>query len=166
MKFIVWKIQISGPNTNTNWALLTSLANEKKSLGSLLFFGKIQIYLNTIFKTNTNKNIFLAYIGQYEYKFDNLDWFLKIQTHIWINSTRNKLFACKYNCHKSTQIIIHMCHGILFLLLNFLCIQLNFQNLPTSMRTDVAPDAKLVSHLVKFSKRGVIYLRSKTHSRY
>ena len=29
----------------------------------------------------------MAYNGQYEYKFDNLDGYLKIQTQIWINST-------------------------------------------------------------------------------
>ena len=40
-------------------------------------------------------------------------------------------------------------------------IQLNVQKLQTSARTDAAPDARLFSHLVKFSKRGVILILSK-----
>ena len=60
----------------------------------------------------------LAYIGQYECKFDNLDWYFKIQTQIWINSTQNKLYAYKYKCYKSMQIIIHMCGNIWYILLD------------------------------------------------
>ena len=45
----------------------------------------------------------------------------------------------------------------------FICIQLNFQKLQTSARTDAAPDARLFSHLIKFSKRGVILILSKIH---
>ena len=56
-------------------------------------------------------------VGQYEYKFDNLDWYIKMQTQIWINSTLNKLYAYKYKCYKSMKIITHMCHNIWFLLL-------------------------------------------------
>ena len=60
----------------------------------------------------------LAYIGQYEYKFDNLDWYLEIQTQIWIYSTQNKLNAYKYKYYKSMQIIIHMCDNIWYILLD------------------------------------------------
>ena len=48
----------------------------------------------------------------------------------------------------------------------FLCIQVNCQKLQTSARRDVAPDANLFSHLVKFSKRGFIFTLSITHFRY
>ena len=47
------------------------------------------------------------------------------------------------------------------LLYCFICIQLNSQKLQTSARTDAAPDARLFSHLVRFSKRGVILILSK-----
>ena len=52
------------------------------------------------------------------------------------------------------------------LLFSFICIQLNFQKLQTSARTDAAPDARLFSHLVRFSKKSVISILSKTHFRY
>ena len=53
-----------------------------------------------------------------------------------------------------------------FLLFHFICIQLNFQKLQTSAHTDAAPDARLFSHLVRFSKRSVILILSKTYFRY
>ena len=49
---------------------------------------------------------------------------------------------------------------------SFICNQLNFQKLQTSARTDAAPDARLLSHLVKFSKRSVILIPSKTQFGY
>ena len=74
------------------------------------------------------------------------------------------------------QIFIHLCHNIWFLLLVlknynillfcFICTQLNFQMLQTSSRTDAAPDARLFINLVKFFKRGVILILSKTQFRY
>ena len=42
----------------------------------------------------------------------------------------------------------------------------HFQNLQTSACTDAAPDARHFSHLVKFSKKGVILILSKTQFRY
>ena len=47
----------------------------------------------------------------------------------------------------------------------FICIELNFQKLQISARTDATPNAKLFSHKVKFSKIGVILILSKTHFR-
>ena len=48
----------------------------------------------------------------------------------------------------------------------FICIKLSFQKLQTSACTDVAPDARVFSHLVKFSKRGVDFILPKTHFRF
>ena len=67
---------------------------------------------------------FLAYIGQYEYKFDNLDWYLKIQTQIWINSTQNNYMLTKLNAIKVCKLLY----------------------------TGAAPDARLFSHSVRFQK--------------
>ena len=52
-----------------------------------------------------------------------------------------------------------------YFMICFICIQLNFQKLQTSAHTDADPDARLFSHLVKFPKRYVILILSKTHFR-
>ena len=91
----MWKIQFSGPNTNTNLTVLTFLANEEEKITL-----QIQIYLNTIFKTNTNKNIFWCTSADMNTKFYDLDWYLKIQTQIWINSTQNDYMLTKLNAIK------------------------------------------------------------------
>ena len=73
----------------------------------------------------------------------------------------------------------HMCHNKRFVVLKlnnkkynyffktcFIYIQLNGQKLPTSARTDAGPDARLLVHLVKPSRKGFISILSKTHFRY
>ena len=52
------------------------------------------------------------------------------------------------------------------LLFCFICIQLNFQKLQTSARTDAALDVRLFGHLVKPSKKCFISVMSKTQFRY
>ena len=73
------------------------------------------------------------------------------------------------------QIIIHKCQNIWFILLDkqtqyfmilFYMYLTKCQKLQTSAHTDAAPDARLFSNFVKFSKRGVILILSKTHFRY
>ena len=90
---------------------------KKKIFLGWFFFDKYK-FIQIPFLRKIQIQIYFGVHRQYEYKFDNLDWYLKIQTQIWKNSTQNKLYAYKYKCYKIMQINIHMCHNIWFLLLH------------------------------------------------
>ena len=59
----------------------------------------------------------LPKLGQYEYKYDYWDGYLKIQIQIWMNTTQ-KVYAYEYKCYKSMQIYIYTCHKNWFIILD------------------------------------------------
>ena len=70
----------------------------KKNLLVKFFLANANLY-KYHFQDQYKYKYILAYIGQYENKFDNSDWYLRIQTQKWIKSTQNKLYAYKYKCY-------------------------------------------------------------------
>ena len=64
----------------------------KKIILGLLFFGKYKFIWIQFFSPIQIQIYFgIPKLGQYEYKYDYSDWYLKIQIQIWIHSTQNKL---------------------------------------------------------------------------
>ena len=75
------------------------LANENQLYLGFIFFSKHKLIWIPCFRPiQTPIYLGVPKPGQFEYKYDYSDWYLKIKIRIWIHSTLNKWYAYAYKC--------------------------------------------------------------------